>query len=117
MQTTQQEAAADTLAAALTAADTLAAALTAADVPAEHIGAGIIETWIDVTDGEYDGSVRLHVDAAGTLAAVVITFYDPADTDQPGRPVEDEDVAEIPVGNVAGILQTLRTLADEHGAT
>lgn len=98
MQTTPQEA----------AADTLAAALTAADVPAEHIGAGVIETWIDATRDGYDGTIRLHVDEAGTLATVAITFYDPADEDQPGRPVDDEDLETLPAADVAGILQCLQ---------
>ena len=99
------------------AAEVLAAALTSADVPAEHIGAGVIETWIDVTDGEHEGTLRLHVDEDGAEVTIATTYYDPADEDQPGRPVEDQEHGTFPLTSTDGILYCLRVLAEEHGAT
>lgn len=99
------------------AAEALAATLTAADVPAEHIGNGVIETWIDVTDGEHEGAIRLHVTEDGAAVTVATVYYDPADEDQPGRPVDDEDHATFPATSTDAILYCLRVLAEEHGAT
>ena len=99
------------------AAEALAAALTAADVPAEHIGAGIIETWIDVTDGDHEGAIRLHVDEEGAAVLVATVYYDLADEDQPGRPVDDKEHATFPVTSTDAILYCVRVLAEEHGAT
>ena len=99
------------------AADALANALEAGGVPVEHIGAGIVETWIDVTDGEHEGTIRLHVDEDGASVTVATTYYDLADEEQPGRPVDDEEHATFPVTSTDAILQCLQTLADEHGAT
>jgi hypothetical protein len=99
------------------AAEALAATLTSADVPAEHIGNGVIETWIDVERDGHEGAIRLHVTEDGAAVTVATTYYDLADEDQPGRPVDDEEHATLPVASTDGILDYLRTLAEKHGAT
>lgn len=96
------------------AAETIAATLTAADVPAEHIGDGIIETGIDVQRDGHDGAARLHVHEDGALVTLAITYYDPADEDQPGRPVDDEDLDTFPVSDVPNILTALVHLVNEQ---
>ena len=96
------------------AAEALAAILTAAYVPAEHIGAGIVDTWIDVRRDGHDGAARLHVHENAALVTLAITFYDPADDDQPGRPVADEEHATVPVADVDNILTALAHLMNEH---
>jgi len=101
MQTTPQK----------TAAEALAAALEAAAVPTDNLGSGVIETWIDTTRDGHHGTVRLHVAEDGASVDVAVTFYDLSDEDQPGRPVDDEDVGTFPVDNVSGILHALQRLA------
>ena len=99
------------------AATALADAITAADVPAEHIGAGIVDTWVDVQRDGHDGAIRLHVHEDGALVTLAITYYDPADEDQPGRPVDDEDLETFPVSDFDNIRTALVHLMNEHGAT
>jgi len=99
------------------AAIILSRLLDAADVPTNYLGDGIIETWIDVTDGDHEGAIRLHVDEAGASVLVATVYYDLADDDQPGRPVDDEEHATFPVTSTDAILYCVRTLAEEHGAT
>ena len=60
---------------------------------------------------------EVYVTEDGAAVTVATTYYDLADEDQPGRPVDDEEHATFPATSTDAILQCLRTLADEHGAT